>query len=209
MNLPIKKDYQYYQQCRINELQYFCQDKLTGIKKLTLEIGCGHGHYLSAYAEAHPQEFCLGIDRITKRVEKANAKVNKKNLKNVLFIKADSGEFLSVLPLSIEIPKLFLLFLDPWPKKRHFKKRLIQHTFLNDISIRMPPQSQLFFRTDHLEYWKWTTAHLQESLHWSCSNDSWPFEQETYFQKIFDSYRSLIAKRNEIEYPSSIQKNFL
>lgn len=201
MSLPFKEDYEYYRKRRLDSLRSFCQNNLNGIKNLTLEIGCGHGHYLSAYAEAHPQEFCLGIDRITKRIEKANAKVKKRFLKNVLFIKADSTEFLSVLPSSIQISKLFMLFLDPWPKKRHFKKRLIQHAFLNDLSQRMPPRSQLFFRTDHNDYWEWTYAHLQESSYWSWSNDCWPFEQETYFQRILGDYQSIIASRNQIKPP--------
>ena len=38
---------------------------------VVLEIGCGHGHYLSAYAQAHPDTYCLGIDLITKRIEKS------------------------------------------------------------------------------------------------------------------------------------------
>ena len=209
MDSDALQNYQYYRQRRLDQLNQFCKQRLNGINELTLEIGCGHGHFLTAYAEAHSQEFCLGIDRISKRIRKANEKVDKRALKNILFIKADSSEFFSVLPISVKIPKLFLLFLDPWPKKRHLKKRIIQQDFLNKLSQRMPSKSQLFFRTDHCDYWKWTLGHLETNPYWHESNHSWPFEQETYFQKIMGDYQSLIATRNEMESSKSLQNGIL
>ena len=63
-----------------------------------LEIGCGHGHYLSDYASAHPEEHCIGIDLLNRRVEKADRKKEKRELSKLQFLKAEAVEFLETLP---------------------------------------------------------------------------------------------------------------
>ncbi|WOO42263.1 tRNA (guanosine(46)-N7)-methyltransferase TrmB [Rubellicoccus peritrichatus] len=183
-------------QRRIESLEKEVHTLLTGIDELTLEFGCGHGHYLTAYAEAHPQEECLGLDLVTKRIEKANAKVEKRNLTYVRFLKAEAAEFLSVFPESTQITKVFMLFPDPWPKKRHFKNRMIQSSFLSVLAEKCPKGAQFFFRTDHSGYFDWTKEHFQEHDDWEIDPDAaWPFEQTSYFQDMMDSWQSLIAKR--------------
>ena len=60
-----------------------------------LEIGCGHGHWLTNYAMANINITSVGIDLITKRVSKATAKKEKRNLSNLFFYKAEAVEFVS------------------------------------------------------------------------------------------------------------------
>lgn len=182
--------------CRIESLKEDVRKILANTRTLTLEFGSGHGHYLTAYAEAHPKEVCLGLDLITKRVEKANAKVEKRDLANIRFLKAEATELLSVFPDSVEVTKVFMLFPDPWPKKRHFKNRMIQHAFLTDLACKCPIGAPFFFRTDHAGYFEWTQEHLQAHPDWEIDPKArWPFEQTSYFQDMMDSWQSLIARR--------------
>lgn len=183
-------------QRRIETLKADIKEVLSGIDTLTLEFGCGHGHYLTAYAEAHPEEQCLGLDLITKRIEKANAKSEKRNLSNVRFLKAEALELLSVFPDTVQIGKVFMLFPDPWPKKRHYKNRMIQSSFLSDLAQKCPKDAQFFYRTDHAGYFEWTKEHFEQHSDWEIDAETpWPFEQTSYFQDMMDSWQSLVARR--------------
>jgi len=172
-------------------------DIVSGARPLTLEIGCGHGHFLAAYATAFPQEFCLGFDLISKRIERANRKRELAELGNLAFFKAEATELLLALPEACRLGKIFFLFPDPWPKKRHHKNRLIQTEMLDRLANRAVAGTRLHFRTDHAEYFEWSRELVDAHPLWKRLVDApWPFEHETYFQKILpDAYQSLIAER--------------
>lgn len=168
-----------------------------GTRPLTLEIGCGHGHFLAAYAAAFPQEFCVGLDLISKRIERAERKRTLAALPNLAFFKAEATELLLALPPACRLGKIFFLFPDPWPKKRHHKNRLIQPEMLSRLAARSAAGTRLFFRTDHAEYFDWSRELIDAHEAWKTVPDAdWPFEHETYFQKILpDAFRSLVAER--------------
>lgn len=172
-------------------------DVAAGTRGLTLEIGCGHGHFLAAYAAAFPQEFCLGLDLISKRIERANRKKELAALENLAFFKADANELLLALPETYRLGKIFFLFPDPWPKKRHHKNRLIQTAMLDALAQRSRTGARLHFRTDHAEYFAWSTELVDAHAAWKRLPDAaFPFERETYFQSILpDAYQSLVAER--------------
>ncbi len=168
--------------------------KLFPSKVITLEIGCGHGHFLTSYAQAHPEKVCVGVDFCGQRILRAQKKQNRANLVNLHFVKADATEFLEALPESISINEIFILFSDPWPKTRHHKNRIIQDTFLNLLSAKALCSSKLCFRTDHEEYFNWALNKFKKHPSWQLDNNFvWPFEEETIFQKKMQNYQSLIA----------------
>lgn len=168
-----------------------------GARPLTLEIGCGHGHFLAAYAAAFPQEFCVGLDLISKRIERAERKRSLAALQNLAFFKAEATELLLALPRDCRLGKIFFLFPDPWPKARHHKNRLIQTEMLSRLAEHASAGTRLFFRTDHAEYFNWSRALIDAHTAWKLvPAAAWPFEHETYFQKILpDAFRSLVAER--------------
>ena len=182
---------------RVDGLRERCAGLLASCgDELTLELGCGHGHYLASYASAYPAEFCLGIDLITKRIEKAQSKAQKRKLFNLHFLKADANELLAALPSRIRFARVFILFPDPWPKKRHFKNRLIQQRFLSELAERMTTGHKLFFRTDHEGYFAWAQEQLEQHADWEIMGDAlWPHEADSYFQDLMTSWQSLIAQR--------------
>lgn len=183
-------------EARRRALSEACQSIFKDRDNAVLEIGCGHGHFLAAYAEAHPASFCVGIDLISRRVDKSNQKRDKRSLGNLVFLKADAGEFLDVLPSSVRFSQIFIIFPDPWPKKRHHKNRLVQSAFLETLAGFTIPGGRLFFRTDHEPYYNWTLEHLNEHALWLVDEKSeWPFEVETYFQQMMGDYQSLVAVR--------------
>jgi len=184
---------------RLERLRLFWNDRLaegSELNGVTLELGCGHGHWLTAYAERNRSKLCVGVDLITKRVDRANRKKNKRELTKLHFLKAEAVECLSAMPPELKIHETVILFPDPWPKKRHHKRRLINEPFLNLLAERSQASGKLFFRTDHEGYFDWTTEKLQKHELWKlCSEDKvWPLEHETYFQNILPEHQSITAQ---------------
>ena len=138
-------------------------------KELTieLEIGCGHGHWLNAYSESFPDKICIGIDLISKRILKSNLKKKRKENKNLYFLKTSASDFFNYKPKQLKISKTFIFFPDPWPKKKHHKRRLIQPSFLETLRFHSTQENQLFFRTDHSEYFTWSKNHIEQSKYWN------------------------------------------
>ena len=163
---------------------------------ITLEVGCGHGHYLAAYSEAHPDEICVGIDLVTKRVKKGESKRDKRGLEHLMFLKAEALEFLDALPQRVTVNRAFVLFPDPWPKKRHWKNRFVQQPLLEKLAARTKPGAMLYLRTDHDGYFEWMKEQVAANANWTARPESpWPFEAPSFFQDLMDHWQSLPVER--------------
>jgi tRNA (guanine-N7-)-methyltransferase len=166
---------------------------LTGVGACVLEIGAGHGHFLTAYAAAHPERMCVGLDIIAERVERANRKKNRARLDNLHFLHASAEDFLASLPENVRFADVFVLFPDPWPKRRHHKNRLMQADFLSQIAAKAGQGLRLYFRTDDTDYFAAARAVVMEHPAWQVLDAPWAFEYETVFQERAPGYQSLVA----------------
>ena len=168
---------------------------LAGCAAFDWEIGCGHGHFLTAYARAHPARVCVGIDIASERIERALRKRERASLPNLHFIQAEAQMFLEVLAPEVRLAAIYILFPDPWPKKRHHKNRLMQPGFLQSAARRAERGARLFFRTDHRPYFEHTCDLLGRHPDWQIDaiDAPWPFEQPTVFQNRAPTFYSLTA----------------
>ncbi len=167
-----------------------------GREPYDLEIGCGHGHFLAGYARAHPNRFCIGIDIAGARLERAQRKTDRAGVDNVGWIHGDATLFLDSVPEHLRFSRVFILFPDPWPKKRHHKHRLVGPEFLKRLASLCRPRAELYFRSDHIPYVEAVEAALAASPRWSPeSPETWPWESRTVFQDLAPSYRSLVARK--------------
>ena len=163
---------------------------------LIFEIGCGHGHLLTAYAAAHPAGFCLGVDLVTQRIARAQRKQQRLHLPNLAFLKADVAETLAALPEHARLAGIFVLFPDPWPKRSHHRRRLLQAELLDALAERAEPGAWLALRSDDAGYFAWARWQLAAHPAWRLAPEiPWPFEHPTYFQEIKGPHQSLVAAR--------------
>ncbi len=178
-------------------LRTLLPELLAGRREVTLEIGCGHGHFLTAYAAGHPTEFCVAIDLIADRLERAERKTRRAGVTNVAWVRASAEDLLAVWPADVSFgPRIFILFPDPWPKRRHWKNRLIQTAFLSELARRSGPGTQLCFRTDHTPYFAAARANIAAHPDWTIEESArWPFEVVTVFQARAGGHESLVARR--------------
>lgn len=163
-----------------------------------LEVGCGHGHFLTAYATANPSRLCIGIDLIGERIERATRKRDRARLPNLHFLQAEARLFLEVIPEPAAIEQVFVLFPDPWPKLRHNKHRILQSSFLAALAGRCVANCPLYFRTDFRPYFEAARDVIAAEPGWQLSSDPWPFEYETVFQQRAATYHSLAARRQPL-----------
>lgn len=171
---------------------------LEGVERILFEAGCGHGHWLTSYADQHPQQVCVGIDLIAGRIRKALQKRDKRQLGNLHFFKSELTEFLEMLPRRVRFDMTVLLFPDPWPKAKHHRRRMVQTPLLDAVAERTDTGGLFCFRSDDIPYYEWTVEHLEKNPHWKIDTfATWPHETETYFQEMMDSYQSVIARRVE------------
>jgi len=164
--------------------------------RLVWEIGSGHGHFLVAYAAAHPRELCIGIDIASDRIARASRKRERARLGNLHFVRADADDFLAVMPRTAQFAAIFMLFPDPWPKRRHTKKRIMKPEFLEATAAAAAKGAALYFRTDHEPYFRETSAAVRAHPDWEASDTAaWPFDEPTVFQARAERYFSLVATR--------------
>lgn len=183
----------------IAERRRILTDQLAGIlpgpRQFTWELGSGHGHFLTAYAQAHPQELCIGVDIIGERVERALRKRDRAKLGNLAFFHTEGRLFLETLPDHARARRVFILFPDPWPKARHHKHRIIQPRFLDQLATRSTEDCRLYFRTDFEAYYDEARATIACHRDWEVIDALWPFEFVSVFQSRAAGHRSLIARR--------------
>lgn len=117
-----------------------------------MEIGFGNGEATWQMARAHPQENYLAVEVHRPGVGRLLLKIEEQGLKNIRIACVDAVEFLGagIAPASLHGVRIY--FPDPWPKKRHHKRRLIQPPFLNLLASRMRPQALLHLATDWQPY---------------------------------------------------------
>jgi tRNA (guanine-N7-)-methyltransferase len=116
-----------------------------------IEIGFGAGEALCSFAQEHPQTDCLGIEVHRPGIGHLLLGTHAAGLTNLRVIAHDAVEVLQQLPpASIDLIHIF--FPDPWPKKRHHKRRLIQPEFVNLLARSLRPSSTLRLATDWQHY---------------------------------------------------------
>ncbi len=180
---------------RIQNLRLVCAELFEKSPNISFEIGCGKGHWLSSYAAENPNEICVGIDIISERVRDSQRRAKNKNADNAFFYKAEANEFLEAMPRDMRLDKIFIFFPDPWPKKKHHKHRLMQHPFLDYIRQFAKSGTKLYFRTDHKEYFEWTTEVLNENSNWEITDETeLPIEVVSQFQRILPDFSTLVAR---------------
>jgi tRNA (guanine-N7-)-methyltransferase len=118
----------------------------------TLEIGCGMGETTVEIAKAHPGIDYLGIEVHSPGVGSLLKLIGEAEMTNLRVIQHDAFDVLSMMIAPSALSGVNIFFPDPWPKKRHHKRRLLQPAFLALLASRMKPGALLHLATDWEDY---------------------------------------------------------
>lgn len=161
---------------------------------IEVEIGTGFGHFMQEYCQKNPTINFIGLDHRFKRSFALAQKLNKLEHKNFRYLRA-RGERLEYMFAENEVQSVFYFFPDPWPKKRHHKKRLFQKPFLDACHKVLRPGGTLFVKTDHDGYYEWMLEELKNETRFEVLLQTTNLREEhpehflsqftTKFEKIF------------------------
>lgn len=130
--------------------------------ELRLEIGFGDGERLIEEATQRPDVAFLGCEPFLNGVAKAVAAISDRGLVNVRIHPGDARDLLKALPPA-SLDRIELLYPDPWPKRRHHKRRIVSDEFLAAAARALKSGCELRFATDIDDYCAWTIRHLMRS----------------------------------------------
>ena len=129
-----------------NWRKFFDENNLS--RELHVELGTGKGDFITQLAEKNPDKNFLGLEVEREVILKAARKIQEKNLKNVRLVLFDINRISEIFAEN-EIDRIYINFCDPWPKKRHSKRRLTHINFLEMYKKILKSGGEIFFKTDN------------------------------------------------------------
>ena len=145
------------------------------VDKVRLEIGFGGGEHMIAEALAEPRTGFIGCEPFVNGMAMALAGIEARGLRNIRLHFADATEMLAWLPAGA-LARVDLIHPDPWPKRRHWKRRFIQDASVSEIARVLAPGGELRFVTDWADYAAWALERLLRSgqFEWNAGRaDDW------------------------------------
>ncbi|MEE9376167.1 MAG: tRNA (guanosine(46)-N7)-methyltransferase TrmB [Rhizobiaceae bacterium] len=127
--------------------------------RFQLEIGFGGGEHLAHQAEQHPEIAFIGVEPFINGMAKMLGEIQDHNLENVRLYDDDATQLLDWLPEN-SLDQIDLLYPDPWPKRRHWKRRFISQVNLDRFARVLKPGGLFRFASDIDTYINWTLFHV-------------------------------------------------
>jgi tRNA (guanine-N7-)-methyltransferase len=137
-----------------------------------LEIGSGKGEFISEYALLHPEWNFMGFELQQKRVDLIIRKLDLSRYQNVKLATCLIDKNVSSMIAENSVTGVFIQHPDPWPKRRHFKRRLVQQSLLDALTKIIQPGGFIQVSTDHAEYAQWIWKEFSK--------------RQDFFPKLFD-----------------------
>ncbi|MEM9399336.1 MAG: tRNA (guanosine(46)-N7)-methyltransferase TrmB [Verrucomicrobiota bacterium] len=158
---------------------------------IEIELGAGDGGFILERARANPHVNFIAIERLRGRIRKIIKGASRHQLANLRAIQLESTYVIERLCPYQSLKTIHIMFPDPWPKKKHHKRRLMQTEFLLKALQTLAFHGELRFTTDHQEYFQWTEEIfqiLESSTAWR-RIELWDWQRDplTDFQKAFIS----------------------
>jgi tRNA (guanine-N7-)-methyltransferase len=145
------------------------------VERIRLEIGFGGGEHLIAEAQAFPHVGFIGCEPYVNGMAKILSAIEANNIGNIKLFAGDAAELLAWAPAQ-SLSRIDLIHPDPWPKRRHWKRRFVQDATVAAMARALKPESEFRFVCDIDDYVAWTLAHLARSpdFFWTAERaDDW------------------------------------
>jgi tRNA (guanine-N7-)-methyltransferase len=158
-------------------------EKIFGrVAPLQIDLGCGDGAFLCALASENPQRNFLGVEKLAGRVAKTCRK--SAHLTNVRVLNIESVYAVRYLLPEASVETFYLLFPDPWPKRRHHRRRLVTSDFLAAVHRALEPNGILRIATDDLDYFQQIKRVVRDPSFELLVDDDWALPM-TKFERRF------------------------
>lgn len=152
------------------------------VDTVRLEIGFGGGEHLVAEAQAYPRLGFIGCEPYVNGMAKILAQIETHEIRNIRLVAGDAAELLAWVPPQ-SLARIDLIHPDPWPKRRHWKRRFVQDATIAAMARAIPPDGEFRFVCDIDSYVEWTLAHFVRAPHfeWLAQRaDDWRLPWQNY-----------------------------
>jgi tRNA (guanine-N7-)-methyltransferase len=159
------------------------------VDSVRLEIGFGGGEHMIAEAQREPQTGFIGVEPFLNGMAKALAAIDDAKLRNIQLHFGDAILLLDWLPASA-LSRVDLIYPDPWPKRRHWKRRFVQDATVATIARVLARGGTFRFVTDWPNYAAWTLQHLLRSaeFEWTVERaDDWRLPWEGFTSTRYEA----------------------
>lgn len=133
-----------------------------GQSRVELEIGSGKGLFLETAAAARPDHRFIGIEVVGKFADRAAQRIDAAGLANAIVLRGDAERFLKEVVPDCSVCALYVYFPDPWWRRKHKKRRILNEQSLRHIERVLQPSGELHFWTDVLDYYELICGQLME-----------------------------------------------
>ena len=158
------------------------------VDDVRLEIGFGGGEHLIAEARSNERTGFIGAEPFVNGMAKALSAIAAERLSNIRLYHGDATELVAWLPPG-SLARVDLIYPDPWPKRRHWKRRFVQDQSVAAIARVLRPGGEFRFASDIPDYVAWTLSHLIRSrdFAWTAERaddwrQAWPGYSETRYE---------------------------
>ena len=131
-----------------------CPSGAVARKPLWVDLGCGKGRFLLAMAHRNPAMDFLGVDRLLVRIRKVERKIVRAGLTNTRLLRAEAFYAVRYLLPPQSVSTFTIFFPDPWPKRRHHRRRLFTPVFLDALHQALAPAGVVQIATDDADYFQ-------------------------------------------------------
>lgn len=176
------------------------------IKKIVVEIGFGGGEHLIHRASLHPEIGFIGCEPFVNGMAKACLAIQTNGLKNIRLYNEDATDLLNWLPDN-SISRVDLLYPDPWPKKRHWKRRFLNADNMVRIFRILNPAGEFRFASDIDSYVNWGLNHVHAhgGFNWTAKiSDDW---RQPWEEWISTRYEQKAIRENRVPTYMIFQKH--
>jgi tRNA (guanine-N7-)-methyltransferase len=152
------------------------------VEAVRLEIGFGGAEHLIAQAQAHPHIGFIGCEPFVNGMAKALSAIAELELENIRLHHGDATMLLAWLPAS-SLKRVELIYPDPWPKRRHWKRRFVQDATVAALARVLAPGGEFRFASDWADYTAWTLQRLMR-----CPDFAWTAERADDWRKPWPDF---------------------
>ena len=156
--------------------------------KLFFEIGFGSGDIIHKQAKLNPDNIYIGIEYYRKGIAQLIEKIEKTNLNNLKILHGDARRLLEDIPDQI-FDEIWIFFPDPWPKKRHSKRRFLQLEIIKMLHKKIKSGGKLIISSDDKNYIAWTLSliFIGKYFSWLAESPSdWRLPSNNYFGSKYE-----------------------
>lgn len=168
---------------------------------IEIDLGCGDGSFLVEIAAANPAIDFLGIERLLGRVRSARRKIAERQLPNARVLRVETSYAVKRMLPANSVARFHLMFPDPWPKRRHWRRRIVTEEFFGSIHCALVSDGVLRIATDQIDYFQEIERLAGNSTQFEICSDNESLGARSTFEKRFSQskiYRLGLRKVSDV-----------